>query len=181
MSVLIESTPFGARERETAPVFRPTRRSSADQRLADALAGRLSPVQAARAGRLGSWAPARLRRFRLCLNATPHVFGYALRNVPPELQPITVAGRLTYAAALAWIACRKLWRQDLAFVRLPGRILLGGNPPTRGELDSILEAGPARYRLLQNGEPLDPDAFVVVLNHPLGILAHGDVVIEEIP
>ena len=59
------------------------------------------------------------RRFRLCLNATPHVFGYAFRNVPKELRPISLSGRVTYAGALAVIACRALWRQDLAFMDLP--------------------------------------------------------------
>lgn len=132
---VIETGPRGTTLRETVTTPRATRQARAFQALREqALAGKLTPVQAARAGRLLSWAPDRFRRFRLCLNATPVVFGYAFRNVPPDLQPVTLAGRITYAGALAGMACRKIWRRDLAFMDLP-------RPGTLDPTKSLSEQG----------------------------------------
>lgn len=185
---IIETGPRGTTLRDASPALCPSRFSPPRSKsrplaalLSDALAGKVAPLDAARSSRLLQNPQTRFTRFRLCLNAGPRVFGYCLRNVPEEFRPISLAGRITYAGALASIAVRKLWRQEIGVVNLPGRFILRGGEPSVEDLVAIHQAGPTRYRLVQNGEALAPEAFHFALNNPTAVLPKGDVLIEELP
>ena len=135
---VIETGPRGTTLRDAPPSLPssrfsvPKRRPQAlDALLRDALVGKIDPVPTARATRLLHSPRSRFSQFRLCLNATPRVFGYCLQNVPAEFRPISLLGRLTYAGALASMACRKLWRQDIGLVRLPGALDAPAPVPTQ--------------------------------------------------
>lgn len=188
MTPLIKTGPTGTIELPADPQFHragftaPRRRPRAmDALLQDALAGKIAPLDTARASRLLHNPQSRFSRFRLCLNATPRVFGYALQNVPKEFQPISLLGRLTYAGVLASMACRKLWGQEIGLVRLPGVVMFKGRAATPEEIALVREEGAARYQLRQNGEVLIPEAFCVVLENTASLLSRGDIVIEERP